>query len=62
LLIIGGKILTYSDFIAIAQNKEKLEIEKTSMDNSGENFQFLKAFSSDKVIYVINTGFGPMAQ
>jgi histidine ammonia-lyase len=25
-------------------------------------FQFLQAFSSDKVIYGINTGFGPMAQ
>ncbi len=27
-----------------------------------ESYQFLKSFSSDKVIYGINTGFGPMAQ
>ena len=27
-----------------------------------ESFDFLKEFSSDKIIYGINTGFGPMAQ
>lgn len=27
-----------------------------------ESFHFLKTFSNDKIIYGINTGFGPMAQ
>ena len=27
-----------------------------------ESFQFLTEFSRDKIIYGINTGFGPMAQ
>jgi histidine ammonia-lyase len=62
MLNIGGKILTYRDYIAIVLNNERFEIEQTTFDEANENFQFLKTFSSDKVIYGINTGFGPMAQ
>jgi len=41
---------------------DKLQIsakDKQSIDNS---FHFLEQFSQDKVIYGINTGFGPMVQ
>ncbi|MDR1737764.1 MAG: aromatic amino acid ammonia-lyase, partial [Candidatus Symbiothrix sp.] len=35
------------------------EVLKTEISDC---FNFLKNFSSDKIIYGINTGFGPMAQ
>lgn len=45
-------ILKQSDFTVSADQKKKIE----------ETFNFLLSFSDDKVIYGINTGFGPMAQ
>ena len=44
-----------------------LEFKQFSLNESlvsqiNESFDFLKEFSSDKIIYGINTGFGPMAQ
>ncbi|MDR1792525.1 MAG: aromatic amino acid ammonia-lyase [Bacteroidales bacterium] len=39
-----------------------LVITKTKMRNVEKNYEFLRSFSADKVIYGINTGFGPMAQ
>ena len=32
------------------------------LDEVGECYRFLEEFSKDKIIYGINTGFGPMAQ
>lgn len=43
------------------QNKE-LNIGQTELDKVQDCFDFLKEFAKDKVIYGINTGFGPMAQ
>lgn len=41
---------------------KELEISLEEMDNVRKCHEFLKEFSHDKVIYGINTGFGPMAQ
>lgn len=41
---------------------EKLELSDECLQRVETSFSFLKAFSSDKIIYGINTGFGPMAQ
>lgn len=41
---------------------ESLSIPKEEMDNVVLCHEFLKEFVKDKVIYGINTGFGPMAQ
>jgi len=38
------------------------EISNESRERIQESFRFLEEFSSDKIIYGINTGFGPMAQ
>lgn len=43
-------------------HKEKFQLETGTIKKIEQNFQFLKSFSSDKIIYGINTGFGPMAQ
>ena len=39
-----------------------VSISDEMRDKVQKSYDFLKAFSSDKVIYGINTGFGPMAQ
>ena len=39
-----------------------LSLDSRSMENVGKCYDFLRDFVSDKVIYGINTGFGPMAQ
>jgi Histidine ammonia-lyase len=41
---------------------KKIEISEQDKKAINDCFCFLKAFSSDKIIYGINTGFGPMAQ
>lgn len=40
----------------------KLAVSQDEMDKVAECHEFLKEFAKDKVIYGINTGFGPMAQ
>jgi histidine ammonia-lyase len=47
---------------SIIFNNEKIELHKEVLDNVKEGFDFLKKFSEEKLIYGINTGFGPMAQ
>ena len=42
--------------------KKRFEIEKENLKKVTDSYEFLKDFSKDKVIYGINTGFGPMAQ
>ncbi|MCM1373047.1 MAG: aromatic amino acid ammonia-lyase [Bacteroides sp.] len=41
---------------------EQLTLDAKEMDRVGRCHDFLKHFASEKVIYGINTGFGPMAQ
>ena len=41
---------------------DKLRITASKRQRIENSYQFLKEFSKDKVIYGINTGFGPMAQ
>lgn len=41
---------------------EKIALDEKVMQQVADCHNFLKAFASEKVIYGINTGFGPMAQ
>ena len=50
------------DIESIALNLNKLELNDSIKNQINNSFSFLKNFSSDKIIYGINTGFGPMAQ
>lgn len=59
--ILEGK-LEIEDFYKIIFEKDKIALDKTVLDRVDKSFDFLKAFSKDKVIYGVNTGFGPMAQ
>ena len=62
MIIIGGKNLSIDDFYKILFEGEKIDLDNTSLNNVQNNFQFLEDFSKNKVIYGINTCFGPMAQ
>jgi len=59
---IGEKRLKFEDFHKIIFKGEKIEIDEKALQKVNESFLFLKDFSKDKIIYGINTGFGPMAQ
>lgn len=54
--------LTIEDFTSIIFNNNKIDISTAVTDRVEESFAFLKEFSENKVIYGVNTGFGPMAQ
>ena len=54
--------LTLKQFEAYLFSNKRYQLKKEQKDRVEESFNFLKEFSKDKVIYGINTGFGPMAQ
>ncbi len=53
---------TLSDFEEIIFKGKKIKLNDSIIKRVEENHNFLKGFSSNKLIYGINTGFGPMAQ
>lgn len=57
-----NNFLELIDFQKIIINNEKIELEDALIKRVNESFEFLKEFSKNKVIYGVNTGFGPMAQ
>ncbi|WP_292010160.1 aromatic amino acid ammonia-lyase [Chryseobacterium sp.] len=57
-----NKFLKLRDFQKIIIENEKIELDEVLLDRVNTSFQFLKEFSKNKVIYGVNTGFGPMAQ
>lgn len=56
------KKLTLDRIEELTFNKDKVVLDTGSMNDVNSSFKFLKEFSKDKIIYGINTGFGPMAQ
>jgi histidine ammonia-lyase len=62
MIYIGGTRLTIHDFHKILYSGEKIELDDTALTKVEESYMFLQTFSKDKLIYGINTGFGPMAQ
>ena len=41
---------------------ECFEVSEATMEGVGDCYRFLEGFAANKIIYGINTGFGPMAQ
>ncbi|KQR95689.1 histidine ammonia-lyase [Chryseobacterium sp. Leaf180] len=54
--------LKLKDFQKIIIENGKIELDSSLLARVQESFNFLKEFSENKVIYGVNTGFGPMAQ
>ena len=57
-----NEFLSLEDFKAIVFDNKEVTISKVVEERVIESFDFLKLFSANKVIYGVNTGFGPMAQ
>lgn len=54
--------LSLEDIYQILYQGASLQLTEDATKRIQDSYNFLKSFSSDKVIYGINTGFGPMAQ
>ncbi|HTD40544.1 MAG TPA: aromatic amino acid ammonia-lyase, partial [Mucilaginibacter sp.] len=62
MILIGQSTLSLNDFAELIFKNKEVALDKAALDKVNANFEFLKKFSSHKLIYGINTGFGPMAQ
>ncbi|RXJ52349.1 HAL/PAL/TAL family ammonia-lyase [Gelidibacter gilvus] len=61
MLVLNGT-LGIKDFQKILFGNLSIQIEDNVVEKVEESFEFLKTFSENKIIYGVNTGFGPMAQ
>jgi histidine ammonia-lyase len=57
-----NEYLSIKDFTSIIFNNNKVTVSDLVIKRVQESFDFLKEFSGNKIIYGVNTGFGPMAQ
>src|SRR5574344_731760 len=57
-----NKELSEKEIELIVLGKEKIALSASAKEAIENCFDFLKEFSAKKIIYGINTGFGPMAQ
>lgn len=62
MIALGGKTLDLAAFEQIIIGKKNVNISSSAEKDVTRSFEFLEKFSKDKLIYGINTGFGPMAQ
>ena len=62
MIYIGGRILSLADFSEVVFKKEEVGLDDSAVNKVAVNYKFLQEFSRNKLIYGINTGFGPMAQ
>ncbi|MFV8282130.1 HAL/PAL/TAL family ammonia-lyase [Christiangramia marina] len=56
------KELTLSEFQQVVFQRTRVELGVEARDRIIQSHQFLEKFSRNKIIYGVNTGFGPMAQ
>jgi histidine ammonia-lyase len=62
MVVLGSKELSLEEVYRVLFGGEELSLDESALQQVQENFAFLKTFSAKKLIYGINTGFGPMAQ
>jgi histidine ammonia-lyase len=62
MITLGNSRLSIEDFERIIFQQEKVQLDAKGLAEVEANFNFLKTYSKDKIIYGINTGLGPMAQ
>src|ERR1700742_1413389 len=59
---LGGRKLTFDECYEILIHNKAIELNDSAMSHVYQSYFFLKEFIKDKLIYGVNTGFGPMAQ
>ncbi len=57
-----NQTITLDDIKALLYDDATLVLSEEAKERITKSYEFLKTFSTEKVIYGINTGFGPMAQ
>lgn len=62
MVVLGSMVLSLDEVNRVLFNGEELSLDETALQQVSHNFEFLKKFAAKKLIYGINTGFGPMAQ
>lgn len=62
MLTVGAGRLTVEDFEKVLYGGEQIALSVDALKRVETNFSFLQQYALNKVIYGINTGFGPMAQ
>jgi histidine ammonia-lyase len=62
MLTIGIKKINLQDFYEILINNTPLELSNEAIVEMQASFNFLSEISTQKVVYGVNTGLGPMAQ
>ena len=62
MITVGSKKLTVTDIEHIIFADESVQLDTEGLAEVEANFNFLRQYSKDKIIYGINTGLGPMAQ
>lgn len=62
MISLGGQPLDIEAFEQIVLHQKDITISASAIKEVTNSFNFLQSFSKDKLIYGINTGFGPMAQ
>jgi histidine ammonia-lyase len=62
MVLVGNGRLTTGDFEKLLYLDEPVELDTAAVTRVTENFEFLKSYAGNKIIYGINTGLGPMAQ
>lgn len=55
-------MITYQQIEDIVYNNMPIKITGVKLKELNKSYRFLEKFSRDKIIYGVNTGFGPMAQ
>jgi histidine ammonia-lyase len=60
--LLGNRILELEILEQIVLQKEQISLDAAALAEVEACFHFLERFSGNKLIYGINTGFGPMAQ
>src|SRR4051812_48820981 len=62
MIYVGARVLNLDDFAKILSGEEDVLLDEGAVEKVVKNYDFLSHFSANKLIYGINTGFGPMAQ
>src|SRR5688572_15155318 len=62
MVLVGNGRLTTGDFEKLLYLNEPVELDASAVTRVTKNFDFLKSYAGNKIIYGINTGLGPMAQ
>lgn len=62
MITVGAQRLSAADFEKVVFQQSRVVLDDGARAKVVRNFEFLQAYSHEKIIYGINTGLGPMAQ